>query len=355
MTWKRLFVFAIFLPLMHSQWYSGANFYQIYPRSFMDSNGDGVGDLKGIKSKLQYLKDLGIDGVWLSPIYKSPMADFGYDISDFRDIHGEFGTLQDFEELTTACKKIGLRLILDFVPNHSSDEHEWFKKSERRDPGYEDYFIWSDGKHDNVSNSLVYPNNWISSFRYSAWRWSDIRQQFYYHNYHYKQPDLNYRNAKLVQEMIDILTYWMEKGVDGFRIDAIQALFERVNTDGSFPDEPRSYNPNCDRYDECSLTHIYTQDQNETYGMAYQWRALVDAFSTNHKTDPKVLMTECYSSISLAQKFYGTNTVKGSHIPFNFELIKRLKKTSTAEDYKTAIEDWLNLMPAGQMANWVVS
>jgi alpha-glucosidase len=355
MTWKRFFVFAIFLPLMHSQWYNGANFYQIYPRSFMDSNGDGIGDLKGIKSKLQYLKDLGIDGVWLSPIYKSPMADFGYDISDFRDIHGEFGTLQDFEELTSACKKIGLRLILDFVPNHSSDEHEWFKKSERRDPGYEDYFIWSDGKHDNVSNSLVYPSNWISSFRFSAWRWSDIRQQFYYHNYHYKQPDLNYRNAKLVQEMKDILTYWMEKGVDGFRIDAIQALFERVNSDGTFPDEPRSYNSNCDRYDECSLTHIYTQDQNETYDMAYQWRALVDAFSTNHKADPKVIMTECYSSISLAQKFYGTDQVKGSHIPFNFELIKRLNMRSTAEDYKTAIEDWLNLMPVGQMANWVVS
>jgi alpha-glucosidase len=356
MSWlKRFCILVSLLPLMQAQWYNSANFYQIYPRSYVDSNGDGVGDLQGIKTKLQYIKDLGMDGLWLSPIFKSPMADFGYDISDFRDIHNEFGTMQDFDELSNECKKIGLRLILDFVPNHSSDEHEWFKKSERREPGYEDYYIWRDAKVHPVTNSLVPPTNWMSTFRFSAWRWSDTRQQMYYHMFHYKQPDLNYRNPKLVQEMKDILTYWMEKGVDGFRIDAIPSLFERMNSDGSFPDEPRSYNPNCDRYDECSLNHTSTIDQEETYDMAYQWRKLVDDFSASHNADPKVLMTESYSRIDLTQRYYGNGVVEGSHIPFNFELMKRVNLTSTAEDYKSIIEEWLNMMPPGHMANWVVS
>lgn len=337
-----------------SEWYEGANFYQIYPRSFMDSDGDGVGDLPGIKSRLSYLKDLGIDGVWLSPIYKSPMVDFGYDISDFRDIHEEFGTLQDFDELAEECKRIGLRLILDFVPNHSSDESEWFKKSERREPGYENYYIWRPGKLDNVSNIIVPPTNWVSGFRYSAWRWSNIRQEMYYHMVHYKQPDLNYRDPRVVQEMKDVLTYWMEKGVDGFRIDAIPCLFEKVNSDGSFPDEPRSFNPNCDRNDECYLNHTFTQDQDETYDMVYQWRKLFDDFSEAHNIEPKVMMTESYSRIDLTQKYYGNGDMEGSHIPFNFELIKRVNMNSSAEDYKTVIEEWLTLMPAGHSANWVV-
>lgn len=343
------------LQLAESQWYDSANFYQVYPRSFKDSNGDGVGDLQGIKSKLQYIKDLGIDGVWLSPIYKSPMADFGYDISDFRDIHEEFGTLQEFDDLLNQCNKLGLKLVLDFVPNHSSDEHEWFQKSEKREAGYEDYFIWRDPKIDEVSNIRVPPNNWLSGFRYSAWRWSQIRQQMYYHFFHYKQPDLNYRNPKVVQEMKDVLTYWMEKGVAGFRIDAIPTLFERINSDGSFPDEPRTYNPNCDRYADCYLEHIYVQDQNETYDMAYQWRKLVDDFSKSNNVEPKVLMTESYAKIELTQKYYGNGSVEGSQIPFNFELIKRVNINSTAEDYKNVIEEWIRLMPANHMANWVVS
>lgn len=341
--------------VIQAEWYEGANFYQIYPRSFKDSNGDGVGDLQGIKSKLQYVKDLGMDGVWFSPIYKSPMADFGYDISDFRDIHYEFGTLQDFDELLEECNNVGLKLVMDFVPNHSSDEHEYFKKSERREPGFEDYYIWRPPKLDSVSNSPTPPNNWISGFRYSAWKWSEIRQEMYYHNFHYKQPDLNYRNPKVVQEMKDILTYWMAKGVAGFRIDAIPNLFEKINPDGTFPDEPRTYNPNCDRYDECSLNHIYVQDQNETYDMVYEWRKLVDDFTNSRNIEPKILMTESYSRIEYTQRYYGSGSIEGSHIPFNFELIKKMNVNSTAEDYKSVIEEWMNLMPSGHMANWVVS
>ena len=190
----------------------------------MDSNGDGVGDLKGIQSKVSYLKSLGVDGVWLSPIFKSPMADYGYDISNYTDIHHEFGTLKDFDNLMAECKKQGVKLILDLVPNHSSDEHEWFKKSERREPGYENYYIWQPGTFDPTTGRKVPPNNWISLFRFSAWKWSHIRKQFYYHAFLDKQPDLNYRNPKVVQEIKDVITFWTTKGVDGFRIDAVPYL-----------------------------------------------------------------------------------------------------------------------------------
>ncbi len=190
----------------------------------MDSDNDGLGDLQGIKSKLQYLKDLGMTGVWLSPIYKSPMADHGYDISDFRDVYEKFGTLNDFQQLIDECNRLELKLLLDFVPNHSSDEHEWFKKSEQRIPGYEDFYIWHPGKFDNITQRIVPPNNWMSNFRFSAWRWSDVREELYFHVYHYKQPDLNYRNPKVVQEMKDVLTFWLNKGVAGFRIDAVPNL-----------------------------------------------------------------------------------------------------------------------------------
>lgn len=205
-------------------WWEGANFYQIYPRSFKDSDGDGVGDLKGIESKVSYLKSIGVDGVWLSPVFKSPMADFGYDISDYRGIHYEFGTLSDFDDLLTECKKHELKLLLDLVQNHSSDEHEWFKKSERREPGYEDYYIWADGLYDPSTETMMPPNNWISIFRFSAWKWSPIRNQYFYHAFLDKQPDLNYRNPKVVQEMKDIIKFWVDRGVDGFRIDAVQFM-----------------------------------------------------------------------------------------------------------------------------------
>ena len=215
---KILLAVSAFCCAAHSyEWFEAGNFYQIYPRSFMDSDNDGIGDLQGIKSKLQYVKDLGMDGVWLSPIYKSPNADYGYDISDFRDIHELFGTLEDFDQLVAECNRIDLKLILDFVPNHSSNEHEWFQKSERNVSGYEDYYIWRTPKIDEVSNIPIPINNWMSIFRYSAWKWSEIRQQMYYHIFLYQQPDLNYRNPKVVQEMKDVLKYWMSKGVEGFR------------------------------------------------------------------------------------------------------------------------------------------
>lgn len=257
-----------------ADWWEHGNFYQIYPRSFKDSNADGVGDLNGITSKLDYLKDIGITGTWLSPIFQSPMADFGYDISDFTKIHWEFGTVEDFERLTARCKELNIRLILDFVPNHTSDEHEWFKKSELNDPVYKDFYIWHPGKM--VDGQLRPPNNWLSAFRFSAWQWSDIRKEYYLHQFAVKQPDLNYRNPAVVEAMKSILRLWLSRGVTGFRIDAVPYLFEiEMDADGNYADEPLSNN--CDDPDShCYLSHIYTQDMDETFDMAYQWRKVLD-------------------------------------------------------------------------------
>ena len=348
-------LFCVCSDVICLDWYEGANFYQIYPRSFKDNDGDGIGDLPGIQSKLQYLKDLGIDGVWLSPIYKSPMADFGYDISDFRDIHDEYGTLEDFENLLAECNRLGLKLVLDFVPNHSSDEHEWFQKSESREPGYEDYYIWRAPKFDENTNVVIPPNNWLSGFRFSSWRWSDIRQEMYYHFFHYKQADLNYRNPKVVQEMKDVLTYWLDKGISGVRIDAIPSLYEQMNEDGSFPDEPRSFKDGCDRNDHCYLDNIYTENQEENYDMIYQWRKLLDDLWKIKGGEPFVMMTESYEKMETNMKYYTNFSMEGSHIPFNFELMKYVNINSSAEDYKNIVEGWLSAMPKGHQANWVVS
>lgn len=185
-----------------SDWWQTASFYQIYPRSFQDSNGDGIGDLNGITERLGYLKEIGIKATWLSPIFKSPMADFGYDISDFYAIQPEYGTMEDFKRLIQKAKELNVKIILDFVPNHSSDESEWFRKSVNREKGYEDFYVWHPGYVDpkNSSKQLP-PNNWISVFTKSAWQYNDQRKEFYLHQFAVKQPDLNYRNPIVVEEM----------------------------------------------------------------------------------------------------------------------------------------------------------
>lgn len=296
-----------------------------------------------------------MDGIWLSPIMKSPQADFGYDISDFRDVHYEYGTLQDFDDLAAECKRLGIKLIMDFVPNHTSNEHEWFEKSETSEPGYEDFYIWRSPTFDNVSNIMVPPTNWRAIFAGEAWTWSEKRQKMYFHTFLKEQVDLNYRNPKVVEEMKNVLKFWMERGVSGFRIDAITHLFEKTNADGSFSDEPRSYDPNCGPTDYCYLNHVNTWNQPETYDMVQQWRKFLEDFTQTYNSDSKVLMVEAGGSIDQIQSYYKDGTVLGAQIPFNFQLMGRLKVDSNAEEYKNIIEDWLFKVPPGQFANWVVS
>lgn len=325
---------------------------------------------------MQYLKDIGITGAWLSPIFKSPMADFGYDISNYTDIHYEYGTLDDFDNLVKVCKRLGIKLILDFVPNHTSgkftqknffskrkmtsfclDEHIWFQLSEMRDPYYENFYVWQDGKINETTGEREPPNNWNSLFRFSAWQWSDKRQQYYLHQCIIKQPDLNYRDPNVRESMKNVLLFWLERGIDGFRIDAIPYIYEYQNDDGTFPDEPES--GECDDvYGTCYLSHIYTKDQPDTYNLVYDWRDLLDNYTKTHGGNSKVLMTEAYTSLTMEQLFYGNSLGRrGSHIPFNFQIIDFINMNSTPVQWKVAIDSWLDNMPKepDYVPNWVVS
>ncbi|XP_073813071.1 maltase A1-like [Musca autumnalis] len=347
----------VFGSTLAKDWWENGNFYQIYPRSFRDSDGDGIGDLNGVTEKLQYLKDLGFTATWLSPIFKSPMADFGYDISDFYQVHPEYGTMEDFENMIKKAKEVGIKIILDFVPNHSSDENEWFKKSEENDPEYRDFYIWHNGKVNATTGEREPPSNWMSVFRYSAWQWSEKRQQYYLHQFAIKQPDLNYRNPKVVEEMKNVLRFWLAKGVAGFRIDAVPYLFEvDLDQDNNYPDEELADNVNeCpDPMDNCHYKHLYTQDQPETFDMAYQWRAVVDEFKKEHGGDTRILLTEAYTSFENIIRFYGDGKRNGSHVPFNFDFLSSVSNSSTAGNMVSHIKKWMDAMPKDVRANWVL-
>ncbi len=216
-----------------TRWYKDAVVYQIYPRSFADSNGDGIGDLRGIIGKLDYLQKLGITAVWLSPCYKSPNADNGYDISDYRDIMDEFGTLDDWKEMIAGMHERGIRLIMDLVVNHTSDEHEWFKQSRSSvDNPYRDYYIWRKGRGKNGKRP---PNNWTSRFGGTAWEYDETTKEWYLHLFNTKQPDLNWDNPKVRKEVADIVKYWLDLGVDGFRCDVITYISKNVLEGGKLP------------------------------------------------------------------------------------------------------------------------
>ncbi len=204
---------------MSKEWFKEAIIYQIYPRSFKDSNGDGIGDLRGVIEKIDYLHSLGINAIWFSPIYSSPNADNGYDISDYQNIMEEFGTMEDFDFLLDRCKKLNIKVIMDLVVNHTSDEHRWFVESKKsKDNDKSDYYIWRDSKNGKE------PNNWESFFSGSAWKWCEDRKQYYLHLFNEKQPDLNWKCEALKKEIFDMIEWWIKKGVDGFRIDAISYL-----------------------------------------------------------------------------------------------------------------------------------
>ncbi|EDV35657.1 maltase A8 [Drosophila ananassae] len=336
-------------------WWETAQFYQIYPRSFKDSDGDGIGDLNGITSKLEYLKDLGVTAAWLSPIFTSPMVDFGYDISDFFDIQPEYGTLEDFRALIKRAKELDLKIILDFVPNHSSNESSWFKKSVKREKGYEDYYVWHDGKINATTGDREPPTNWLQYFRGSAWEWNEERQQYYLHQFAVQQPDLNYRNPLVVDQMKRVLRYWLNEGVSGFRCDALPPLFEVLpDADGQFPDEVMT-GATDDPDDRDYLTTTYIENQPETIDMVYQWRTVLDDHKRIFGGNSSVLLIETYSAAWFSMQFYGNRSTEGAHLPFNFNLITVMEqKGLSASHVQEAIDLWLNNMPAGRTANWVI-
>ncbi|KAH8245900.1 hypothetical protein KR038_011353 [Drosophila bunnanda] len=336
-------------------WWQNAQFYQIYPRSFMDSDGDGIGDLNGITSKLEYLKDLGVTAAWLSPIFTSPMVDFGYDISDFFDIQPEYGTLDDFKALIKRANELDLKIILDFVPNHSSNESIWFKKSVAREKGYEDYYVWHDGKVNAVTGAREPPSNWLQAFRGSAWEWNEVRQQYYLHQFAVQQADLNYRNPLVVEQMKRVLRYWLDLGVAGFRCDAVPVLFEiETDANGQYADEEVSGLTN-DTEARNYLKSDLIENREETIDMTYQWRVVMDDYQRIHGGDTRVLLIETYAPPAYTMQFYGNRSVEGAHLPFNFNLITvTASEGFSASSVKLAVDNWLNNLPSGRTANWVI-
>lgn len=235
-------------------WWKHGLIYQVYPRSFFDTNKDGNGDLKGITEKLDHFVDLEVDALWLNPIYDSPMADNGYDVSNYMTINERFGKMEDFDNFLSEAHKKGMKVIMDFVPNHTSEKHPWFEESRKNKTNSKnDWYIWADGKGENKTDP---PSNWISVFGGSAWEYDDTRKQFYLHQFKKQQPDLNLTNEDVIKELKNVLEFWIKKGVDGFRVDAVQFFLE----DEKFQDEPElgNYNSSASNLTYDMLNHTFT-------------------------------------------------------------------------------------------------
>jgi glycosidase len=317
-------------------WWQRGVVYQVYPRSFQDGNGDGIGDLPGITARLDYLAELGVDALWISPIYPSPMADFGYDVADYSNIDPRFGTLADFDHLLAEAHRRDLGVILDFVPNHTSDQHPWFLDSKSsRTSAKRRWYVWRDPAPGGGP-----PNNWISDFGGSAWEWDEATGQYYLHAFLKEQPDLDWRNPDVQAAMYDVLRFWLARGVDGFRIDV---LWHLVKAKG-LPDNP----PNPDYREGMGEMHRVLQlnstDQPEVHAIAAEMRRIADGFGE------RVLIGEIYLPVERLVRYYGQGGA-GVHLPFNFQLVEAawnargLARTITA--YEAAL-------PPGGWPNWVL-
>ena len=317
-------------------WWQRGVIYQVYPRSFQDSNNDGIGDLPGIVQRLDYFVDLGIDAIWISPIYPSPMMDFGYDVADYCDVAPIFGTLEDFDRLVADAHARGLRLILDWVPNHTSDDHPWFRASRAsRDNMRRDWYIWRDPDPDGNP-----PNNWLSHFGGSAWELDQQTGQYYYHSFLKEQPDLNWRNPAVKEAMCDVLRFWLGRGVDGFRVDVIWLLIK----DDQFRDNPPNPGYVPGNPSHTRLLPLYTANRPEVHGIVAEMRAAIDAYPD------RVLIGEIYLPIEQLVSYYGRD-LKGAHLPFNFQLIEA---TWNAVGIARIIEEYEAALPQGAWPNWVL-
>ncbi|RKK03864.1 DUF3459 domain-containing protein [Pseudoroseomonas wenyumeiae] len=317
-------------------WWQRGVVYQVYPRSFQDSNGDGVGDLRGIAARLDHLVELGVDALWLSPIQPSPMADFGYDVADYCGVDPIFGNLEDFDALVAAAHERGLRVILDFVPNHSSDRHPWFQESRSsRTSARRDWYIWRDAAPDGGP-----PTNWISHFGGSAWEWDEATGQYYLHSFLKEQPDLNWRNPAVRAAMLDVLRFWLDRGVDGFRVDVIWLLIK----DDQFRDNPPNpgWTPGQSEHDR--LLDRYTADQPEVHGIIAEMRQVLEAY------EQRLLIGEIYLPVERLVTYYGHEN-SGAHLPFNFLLIRA---PWNAAEVARIIQDYEAALPPDAWPNWVL-
>ncbi|GGC11758.1 alpha-amylase [Novosphingobium endophyticum] len=320
-----------------SKWWHDAAIYQIYPRSFQDTTGDGVGDLTGIRQRLGYLRDLGVGAVWLSPIFQSPMSDFGYDISDYCAIDPLFGRMEDFDALLADAHDQGFKLLLDFVPNHTSDQHRWFQESRsNRSNSKRHWYIWREPASDGGP-----PNNWVSNFGGSAWEFDEETEQYYYHAFLQEQPDLNWRNPEVRAAMSDTLRFWLDKGVDGFRVDVIWHLIK----DEQFRDNPPNPawepgQPEIDRF-----LQVHSADQPHVREVIAELRDVIEEYEN------RLLIGEIYLPVDRLVAYYGGSN-DGVHLPFNFQLIHAPWR---AERLGELIDEYERALPAGGWPNWVLS
>ncbi|MCO5063171.1 MAG: alpha-glucosidase family protein [Rhizobiaceae bacterium] len=260
--------------MTNSDWWRGCAIYQVYPRSFQDSNGDGIGDLPGIIERLPYIASLGVDAIWLSPFFKSPQADMGYDVSDYCAVDPMFGTMEDFDRLVKSAHELGLKIIIDQVLAHTSDRHPWFVESRAsRDNDKADWFVWADPKPDGTA-----PNNWLSVFGGSAWEWESTRKQYYLHNFLASQPALNFHNPAVQDALLDTVRFWLEKGVDGFRLDTVNYYFQDAALHSN-PPLPRRRREALDANNPYLFQHhLYDKSRPENLSFLKRFRALLDSF-----------------------------------------------------------------------------
>ena len=346
-------------------WWQDGVIYQIYPRSFQDTTGNGVGDLAGILTRLDHLVTLGVDAVWISPFYPSPMADFGYDVADYTDVDPLFGTLDDFDRLLEGVHARSLKLILDFVPNHSSDQHPWFLDSRRsRTSKRRDWYLWRDPAPAQPGDTAPRPpNNWMSHFGGPAWTYDKTTKQFFCHSFLAQQPDLNWRNPEVRKAIYEAMCFWLERGaiakdgskygVDGFRMDVLWLLIK----DDQFRDNP----PNPEWHEGASslwsVLPTYTADQPETHAIVAEMRALMDQHGgTLEAPTPRVLIGEIYLPLPELVRYYGSpgpgsDGLTGAQLPFNFQLIQA---PWSAQGIGQLITQYEGLLPPGAWPNWVL-
>ena len=325
------------IGLETAPWWQRGAIYQIYPRSFQDSNGDGVGDLRGIEQRLDYVTALGVDAIWLSPIFPSPMADFGYDVADYCNVEPLFGDLAAFDQLLAAVHSRGLKLLLDFVPNHSSDQHPWFLESRSsRDNPRRDWYIWRDPAPDGGP-----PNNWMSDFGGSSWEYDAHTGQYYLHAFLKEQPDLNWRNPEVRDAMTNVLHFWFDRGVDGFRIDV---LWHMVKAEG-LPDNPLNPDYHPSMGEKFMVLQHHSTNQPEVHEICQSFRCLADGYGE------RLLVGEIFLPLDQLMLYYGNSDAPGVHLPFNFQL---MTAPWNAEVLAPMIAAYEAALPPGAWPNWVM-
>ncbi len=326
---------------MTTPWWQTCVIYQIYPRSFQDTNDDGIGDLRGIARRLDYLVGLGVDAIWISPIYPSPMVDFGYDIADYCDVDPSFGVLADFDNLLVQAHRRGLKVLLDLVPNHSSDQHPWFAESRAsRESQKRDWYIWRDPAPGGGP-----PNNWISDFGGSAWQWDEATGQYYYHAFLREQPDLNWRHPAVQAAMYDVMRFWFDRGVDGFRIDVLWHMVKAAD----FPDNPPNPAYRFGMGEMHRLLQRHSTDQPEVHRIAAEMREIADSYGARGQ-GARVLIGEIYLPVDRLMHYYGGERPE-MHLPFNFQLIDTPWQ---ARVLAAVIANYEAVLPPGGWPNWVL-